>query len=53
MEDTPNWPAVSDRYDPYDPRHPLWADRFWGEYCPRPSKPAPGAGTPLAGPDHS
>ena len=37
MEDAPNWPAVSDRYDPYDPRHPMWADRFWGEYCARPT----------------
>jgi hypothetical protein len=42
MEDTPNWPAVDDRYDPYDPRHPMWADRFWGEYCARPAaQPAP------------
>jgi hypothetical protein len=37
MDDTPNWPAVDDRYDPYDPRHPMWADRFWGEYCVRPT----------------
>lgn len=33
MDDSPNWPAVNDRYDPYDPAHPMWADRFWGEYC--------------------
>lgn len=50
MEDTPNWPAVDDRYDPYDPRHPMWADRFWGEYCARPAaapaRPAPGSEHP-------
>ena len=44
MEDAPNWPAVNDRYDPYDPRHPMWADRFWGEYCARPSPGLPPCG---------
>jgi len=28
VDDVPNWPAIGDRYDPYDPRHPMWADRF-------------------------
>lgn len=43
MEDASHRPAVADRYDPYDPRHPMWADRFWGQYCSRSTAPPPAA----------
>ena len=30
------WPLRADRYDPYDPGHPMWTDTFWGRYCTGP-----------------
>jgi hypothetical protein len=36
-----NWPLTGDRYDPYDPRHPMWSDPFWGAYAVRPAAPPP------------
>jgi hypothetical protein len=26
----------SEPINPYDPRHPMWADPFWQAYCRRP-----------------
>jgi hypothetical protein len=50
MDEMSNWPGVDDRYDPYDPSNPMWADPFWGEYCARPGAlPSPtSSGTPSA-----
>jgi hypothetical protein len=41
-----NRPLTGDRYDPYDPRHPMWSDPFWGAYAVRPAAPPPAARTP-------
>jgi hypothetical protein len=30
-----------DGYDGYDPRHPMWADSFWDQYCRQPPAAAP------------
>jgi hypothetical protein len=49
MEQAP-WPAVDNRYDPYDPQHPMWQDRFWGEYAARPAAPPPPPPPPKADP---
>jgi hypothetical protein len=44
MGNEPSWPARGDRYDPYDPRHPMWTDPFWAAYCTNPANPqAPAA----------
>jgi hypothetical protein len=40
-----NWPLPGDRYDPYDPRHPMWRDPFWGAYAVRPAAPPPAVRT--------
>ncbi|HEV7657621.1 MAG TPA: hypothetical protein VGP36_23225 [Mycobacteriales bacterium] len=41
-----NWPSTGDRYDPYDPAHPRWADSFWRTYAVRPGAPPPAPSTP-------
>lgn len=35
-----HWPVPGDRYDPYDPAHPMWSDPFWSRYGARPGAPA-------------
>jgi hypothetical protein len=35
-----NWPLTGDRYDPYDPAHPMWQSSFWGRYTAGPAAPA-------------
>jgi hypothetical protein len=39
MEQRQGWPMSGDRYDPYDPRHPMWTDPFWASYCTNPANP--------------
>jgi hypothetical protein len=48
MEQAQGWPIIGDRYDPYDPRHPMWTDPFWATYCVNPANPQAPAAT--AGP---
>lgn len=58
-----HWPLTGDRYDPYDPAHPMWGDPFWGRYtagpAAGPAAPAPPPAPPEperpagAGPDPS
>jgi hypothetical protein len=44
MEQGQGRPITGDRYDPYDPRHPMWTDPFWAAYCSNPANPqAPAA----------
>jgi hypothetical protein len=44
MEQGQGRPITGDRYDPYDPRHPMWTDPFWAAYCTNPANPqAPAA----------
>jgi hypothetical protein len=40
MGSEPNWPVRGGRYDPYDPRHPMWTDPFWAAYCANPQRAA-------------
>jgi hypothetical protein len=40
MGSEPIWPARGGRYDPYDPRHPMWTDPFWSTYCANPLRAA-------------
>jgi hypothetical protein len=45
-----NWPLVGDRYDPYDPAHPMWADPFWSRYATGPAAARPSTPVPPADP---
>jgi hypothetical protein len=36
MDHGQRWPITGDRYDPYDPDHPMWTDPFWAAYCANP-----------------